>query len=124
MTDIERSLRWYGEMLGMVQWGEEHYPGGRTALLVRPGTHLHLGLDVHEANESEPFAPHRTGMDHLCLAVTSRSELVEWHEHLAAHDVDCSDIRDVTIEPISASLFTFVDPDGVALEMMYVEKPS
>jgi glyoxylase I family protein len=123
VTDIQRSLRWYGEMLGMVQWGEEHYPGGRTALLMRPGTHLHLGLDVHEANQREPFEPHRTGMDHLCLAVTSRSKLVEWHEHLTARGVDCSDIRDVTIKPISASLFTFVDPDGVALEMMYVENP-
>jgi hypothetical protein len=38
VTDIERSLRWYREMLGMVQWGEEHFPGGRTALLMRPGT--------------------------------------------------------------------------------------
>ena len=65
---------------------------------MRPGTHLHLGLDVHEANESEPFAPHRTGMDHLCLAVTSRSALVDWHEHLTARGVDCSDVRDVTIK--------------------------
>lgn len=63
-------------------------------------------------------------MDHLCFAVTSRSELVEWHEHLTAGGVACSDLRDVTIKPISASLFTFVDPDGVALEMMYVENPS
>lgn len=57
VTHIERSLRWYGEMSGMVQWGEEHYPGGRTALLMRPGTHLHLGLDVYEANEGEPSPP-------------------------------------------------------------------
>jgi catechol 2,3-dioxygenase-like lactoylglutathione lyase family enzyme len=63
-------------------------------------------------------------MDHLCLAVTSRSELVEWHEHLTARGVVCSDVRDVTITPISTSLFTFADPDGIALEMMYVENPS
>ena len=50
--------------------------------------------------------------------------LVEWHEHLTARGVDCSEVRDVTIEPISASLFAFVDPDGVALEMMYVENLS
>ena len=36
VTDQVRSVAWYGEMLGMVQWGEERYPGGSTALMMRP----------------------------------------------------------------------------------------
>jgi glyoxylase I family protein len=121
VTDRERSVGWYRKMLGMVQWGEETYPGGRTALLMRPGTHVHLGLDSHETNEGERFAPHRTGLDHLAFMITSRGELEAWHTHLTDHGVECSDVRDVVIETVSASLFTFTDPDSIALEMIYMD---
>jgi len=120
VTDQERSIRWYREMLGMVQWGEERHPGGRTALLMRPGTHVHLGLDSHEANAGEAFAPHRTGLDHLSFMITTREELEAWHAHLTGRGVGCSEVRDVVIESVPASLLTFTDPDGVALEMIYM----
>jgi glyoxylase I family protein len=121
VTDQKRSVEWYGEMLGMVQWGEERYPGGSTALLMRPGTHVHLGLDSHEANGGESFAPHRTGLDHLAFMIVTRGELEAWHSYLTGRGVECSDVRDVVIESVSASMFTFTDPDGVALEMMYMD---
>jgi glyoxylase I family protein len=120
VTDQKRSIEWYGEMLGMVQWGEERYPGGCTAMLMRPGTHVHLGLDSHEANAGEPFAPHRTGLDHLAFMIISRADLEAWHHHLTGRGVECSDVRDVAIGSVSASLFTFTDPDGVALEMIFM----
>jgi glyoxylase I family protein len=119
VTDLDRSVTWYGEMLGMVQWMEETYPGGRTAGLMRPGTHVHVGLDAHDRNDGEDFAPHRTGLDHLCFGVASRAELDDWRAHLTARGVACSEIRDYT-EPIPFALFTFADPDGVALELMYL----
>lgn len=119
VTDLERSVRWYGEMLGMVQWMEETYPGGRTAGLMRPGTPVHVGLDGHDRNDGEDFAPHRTGLDHLCFGVASRAGLDDWRAHLTERGVACSEIRDHT-EPIPFSLFTFNDPDGVALELMYL----
>lgn len=118
VTDQKRSIEWYREMLGMVQWGEERYPGGCTALLMRPGTHVHLGLDTHEANEGESFAPHRTGLDHIAFMIVGRAELEAWHLHLTGRGVECSDVRDVAIGSVSATLFTFTDPDGVALEMI------
>ena len=117
VTDLARSLAWYQEMLGMVQWGEEHYPGGRTALLMRPDNSVHVGLDEHERNAGERLEPHRTGLDHLALGVSSRDELVRWHEHLTERGVSCSPLRDVT-EPAPCALFTCTDPDGVALEFI------
>jgi glyoxylase I family protein len=120
VTDLPRSVAWYGEVLGMVQWGEERYPGGRTALLMRPGTHVHLGLDAHDANEGEAFGAHRTGLDHLAFMITSREELVAWHAFLTARGVDPTEITDVVVEGVSASLFQFTDPDGVALEMIFM----
>jgi glyoxylase I family protein len=120
VTNLERSVRWYGEMLGLVQVMEEFYPGGRVVVMIRPGTAVDIGLDSHERNEGEPFAPHRTGLDHLALSATTRAELDAWHAYLTAKGVECSAIEDIT-EPLVFSLFSFKDPDGVALEIFYQE---
>ena len=121
VTDLERSLQWYGEMLGCVPVFEETHPGGRVVVMIRPGTAVDIGLDYHERNEGEAFAPHRTGLDHLALGTTTRAELDAWRSHLTARGVECSDIKDVT-EPFAFSLFSFTDPDGVALEIFYMEQ--
>jgi glyoxylase I family protein len=119
VTDLARSVAWYREVLGMVPVMEERYAGGRTVVLVRPGTAVDIGLDEHEANEGERFAPHRTGLDHVSIAVPSRAELDVWHAHLTARGVECGAVRDVT-EPIRFALLTFTDPDGVALELIHI----
>lgn len=124
VTDLARSLDWYTEMLGMIQWGEEHYPGGHTALLMRPDHSLHLGLDVHDRNGGESFAPHRTGLDHLALAAASRDQLAQWYAHLTGKGVVCSDIKDFVLGPTTGALFTFPDPDGIALEVITIDLPS
>lgn len=120
VTDLERSVHWYGEVFGMVQWMKECFPGGRSAGLMRPGTNVFLGLMAHEGNAGEGFAPHRTGLDHLTFAATTRDELRGWHAHLISRGVDCSDVREYG-EPMPFALFTFSDPDGVALEIIHVE---
>lgn len=117
VTDLARSLAWYTEMLGMVHWGEERYPGGRTALLMRPDHSVHLGLDEHERNAREPFEPHRTGLDHLSLAVASRADLERWHAVLTARGADCDPVKEV-VAPAPCALFSLRDPDGVALEII------
>jgi glyoxylase I family protein len=119
VTDLTRSLAWYREVLGMVPVMEERYPGGRTVVLLRPGTAVDIGLDEHEANEGERFAPHRTGLDHLSVSVPTRGDLDAWHDHLTSLGVECSEVRDIT-EPMPFSLVTFSDPDGVALELIHV----
>ncbi|OLT27589.1 hypothetical protein BJF83_18135 [Nocardiopsis sp. CNR-923] len=119
VTDLERSVRWYEEKLGMVQWMSERFEGGRTAGLMRPGTHVYLGITEHEANAEEGFGPQRTGLDHLTFAAASLQELREWREHLVALKVECSQVREYT-EPLPFALFTFTDPDGVALEIMHI----
>jgi glyoxylase I family protein len=121
VTNLERSVRWYGEMLGLVQVMEEFYPGGRVVVMIRPGTAVDIGLDSHERNEGEPFAPHHTGLDHLALSAPTRAELDAWRAYLTAKGVECSEIKDIT-EPLAFSLFSFTDPDGVALEIFYMDQ--
>ncbi|MBA0125321.1 VOC family protein [Haloechinothrix sp. YIM 98757] len=120
VTDLERSVQWYSEMLGMVQWMEEKFPGGRSAGMMRPGTQVYLGLITHDQGEGESFAPHRTGLDHLSFSAATRDELRAWHAHLSDRGVPCSDVREYR-EPIPFALFTFTDPDGVALEVMHID---
>jgi glyoxylase I family protein len=120
VTDPERSKRWYSEVLGMVEWMQEEYPGGRTIGMMLPGSALFIGLDTHKRNSAERFAPHRTGLDHLALGVDSRAELEAWHSYLVDRGVDCSDVREFT-HPGKGSLCTFSDPDGIALELIYVD---
>jgi len=119
VTDLQRSVRWYSDMLGMIQWMDEQYPGGRAAGLMRPGTHVFIGLDSHDRNAGEPFAPHRTGLDHLALAATTRAELDVWRTHLTGAGVACGEIAEHA-EPVPCALFTFADPDGIALELIYI----
>jgi glyoxylase I family protein len=121
VTDLERSVQWYSEMLGLVQVMEHFYPGGRVIVMVRPGTAVDIGLDYHERNEGEPFSPHRTGLDHLALSATTRAELDAWHAYLTGKGVECSEIKDIT-EPLAFSLFSFTDPDSVALEIFYMDQ--
>ncbi|GLF98770.1 VOC family protein [Streptomyces yaizuensis] len=119
VSDLERSVRWYEEKLGMVQWMKESFPGGRTAGMMRPGTGVHLGLTQHDSGTGEEFAPQRTGLDHLTFAAGSLDELHGWRGHLASLGVECSEVREYK-EPIVFALFTFTDPDGVALEVMHI----
>jgi len=120
ITDPERSKRWYTEMLGMVEWMQEEYPGGRTIGMMHPGSALFIGLDTHERNRAEGFAPYRTGLDHLALTVDSRAELEAWHSFLVERGVHCSAVREFT-HPGKGALCTFSDPDGIALELMYID---
>src|SRR4051812_44145252 len=90
VTDLDRSVAWYHEMLGLVQWMKEDFPGGHAAGLTRPGTSVYIGLAAHDGNEGEPFGPHRTGLDHLTFAATTREELETWHTYLVGKGVECS----------------------------------
>lgn len=123
VTNLARSVAWYQEVLGMELLMEELHAGGRTVVLWRPGTGVDIGLDEHHANEGEPFACHRTGLDHVSMSVPTRGGLDTWHAWLTGRGVPCSAVRDVT-EPFPFALLSFTDPDGVALELIHAPAPA
>ncbi len=111
VTDLERSEKWYAEVLGLRPLFRES-AGSRSAVIMGlEGSAIMLGL-VHFADGAhDGFSPFRTGLDHLCLGVPSRREVEQWAERLDAHGVANSGVVEMKTSPI----VNFKDPDGIAL---------
>jgi glyoxylase I family protein len=121
VTDLDRSISFYRDELGalLVVPPFEGYRGfsGRMAIVL-------LGMTIvdlyeHEANRGERFEPGRTGLDHLALAADSYEEVDAWARWLDSRGIPHSEVRDS--EGFGA-LFDFVDPDGIQIEMSFLDR--
>ncbi|MDQ1711756.1 MAG: glyoxylase family protein [Frankiaceae bacterium] len=113
VTDLDRSVAWYTDVLGFVLVMPTDAPGLRRMLLAHPGSGLMVGLSQHEAGTGTAFDERATGLDHLSLAVNDREELVRWAEHLAAKGVTASPIEDA----FYGNVLVLRDPDNIQLEL-------
>ena len=57
------------------------------------------------------FAPQRIGLDHLCLALATRDDMLSWAAQLHEHGIAHSGVLEMKTGPI----LNFADPDGIAL---------
>jgi glyoxylase I family protein len=116
VTDIERSVTWYCELLDLERLMEDKHPdgGGYGIVLGKPDWSMCVGLHVHDANDSERFHEARTGLDHVGFLVSSRAELDAWETRLTERDVEHSPINDQD----GYSVLVFRDPDNVQLELI------
>lgn len=115
VTDLERSLWWYREVLGAEIYLDER-PGGRNAVILAPaGTSLLVALTTHETGEAGGFDPSRTGLDHFAFSVAERDALDDWVTHLEANGVEHSGAIDVP----PGTILNFKDPDGIALALFW-----
>lgn len=116
VTDVDRSLPWYRDVLGLVQLMEEKHPdgAGQVVVLAKPDFSCCIGLHTHNANESERFLESRTGLDHFSLGVASRDELGAWEQRLTELGVEHSPITDRE----GFSVLVFRDPDNIQLEFI------
>ena len=114
VTDIERSVPWYSEVLGLTKLMEEQHPNdsGYAVVLGIPDWALCVGLHVHPTNATEPFAEARTGLDHAAFLVPSKAELEAWEARLTELGVEHSPVKDGD----GYSLVVFRDPDNIQLE--------
>jgi catechol-2,3-dioxygenase len=108
VTDLDRSIDWYGCVLGFAElFREEHED--RTAAVLRSGAAV-VGL-VRFSTTEGAFSPRHVGLDHLCFTARDREELDGWARHLDRCGVPHSGIAQMATGPI----LTFPDPDGIAL---------
>jgi catechol 2,3-dioxygenase-like lactoylglutathione lyase family enzyme len=113
VTDVDRSIAWYTNVLGLHLVAPTQRPGIKGALLVHPASGLIVGLAQHDAGNGGAFDELSTGLDHLSFAVADRDALVAWERHLAERGVPYSEIQDVPY----GSVLVLRDPDNIQLEL-------
>jgi glyoxylase I family protein len=116
VTDLDRSVRWYSDVLGLVELMKEEHPNdsGYAIVLGKPDWSMCVGVHTHPTNESEAFAESRTGLDHVSFGVADRGELDKWQARFAELGVDQSPINDRQ----GYAVLVFRDPDNIQLELI------
>jgi glyoxylase I family protein len=116
VTDIERSVPWYSDLLGLTKLMEETHPDGTgyAVVLGKPDWSMCVGLHTHPTNERERFEESRTGLDHIGFMVSGRPELDAWESRLTELGVEHSPINDQG----GYAVLVFRDPDNIQLEFM------
>ena len=111
VADLDRSLRWYADALGL-----ERAPDGHG-----DGTALRAGGDellvLYEEPGARPVA-HHTGLYHYALLVPTRSDLARWLAHVAQEHVPLTGLSD---HIVSEAVY-LRDPDGHGIEI-YRDRP-
>jgi catechol-2,3-dioxygenase len=118
VTDGERSVRWWTEVLGFRLTVSSRKAGFRVWNMYHPSD-VHLALLVHDELVSNRFDERAVGLDHFALKVRDRPTLRAWAEHLDRIGVAYSGIK----EEIGGPLITLRDPDNVQVEL-WVFDPS
>ena len=114
VTDIERSVPWYSDLLGLTKLMEETYPDGAgyAVVLGKPDWSMCVGLHTHSTNERERFEESRTGLDHIGFMVSGRAELDVWESRLTELGVEHSPVNDQG----GYAVLVLRDPDNIQLE--------
>jgi glyoxylase I family protein len=114
VTDIERSVPWYCDLLGLTKLMEEQHPDGAgyAVVLGKPDWSMCVGLHTHTINERERFSESRTGLDHIGFMVSGRAELDAWEAKLTKLGVEHSPVNDQG----GYAVLVFRDPDNIQLE--------
>jgi glyoxylase I family protein len=81
VTDGDRSMRWWTEVLGFRLLATYGRPGFQVWSMNHPSG-VPVGLIVHEEGATTSFDERVVGLDHFALRVRDRSTLEEWATHL------------------------------------------
>jgi glyoxylase I family protein len=123
VTDLDASVRWYGEVFDVHPVMDVPHKGGVGRILADADHRLMIALHRHEDNDGRLCTETTTGLDHAGFTVDSRADLELWQDHLEAHGVIRSDTADkpLTQSPIAdepyASVLVFRDQDNIQLEL-------
>lgn len=115
VSDIERSVRFYRDVLGfdLVQ-----AMGEGAAFLSAGGYHHHLGLNTWESKGGSPPPAGSTGLYHVAIRYPDRRTLADALRRLRASGIPLDGAAD---HGVSEALY-LRDPDGNGLEL-YRDRP-
>jgi catechol 2,3-dioxygenase-like lactoylglutathione lyase family enzyme len=123
VSDVDASLAWYEALFGLHYLVDVPHEGGVGKLLADEEWQLVIVLHRHDANDGGLFSERDTGLDHVGLAVQTRTDLERWQDHLEAHGVVRADPADKPLtrsaiqDEAYASVIVFRDPDNIQLEL-------
>ena len=114
VLDLERSKKFYSEVLGFQILEEDPAHGG--TFMALPGQSHSIDLfQVKDAAAAERQTPGVRGLGHIAFRVESEDALKEAHAALREHGVEITR----TIDHVSQKSVYFEDPDGNTLEIYY-----
>ncbi|MFF8030947.1 MULTISPECIES: VOC family protein [unclassified Streptomyces] len=114
VTDLDRSLAFYRDVLGFVPVGEGEEEGRRYAFL---GDGERLVLTLWQ-QAGQPYDGTRAGLHHLAFEVDSIERIREYESALRAHGTDFAHEGVVAHgEGAASGGIFFHDPDGTRLEI-------
>lgn len=125
VTDVERSMKFYTELLGLQVAAAEAPPEGHEhhdelvetlqgGVVLTNGSML-IGLRPVDGNRGEDrFDPFRVGLDHVSFAVETRADLDAMVGELDSLGIDHGPVRE--LQSFQLAFLSFFDPDGIALE--------
>jgi catechol 2,3-dioxygenase-like lactoylglutathione lyase family enzyme len=113
VSDLERSTRWYRELLAADPVLDEDEPvaGLHHTVVAFDGGQL-LGLHLHREAASGAFDERRVGLDQVSFACRDRGGLEAWAARPDALGITHRGIRDAAY----GCGLSFRDPDGIADE--------
>jgi catechol 2,3-dioxygenase len=115
VANLERALAFYHGVLG---FEVTMRMGDSAAFLSAGGYHHHIGLNTWESSGGKPPAPGTTGLYHLAILYSTRTELADALRRLIAANVPLEGAAD---HGVSEALY-LRDPDGNGVEL-YWDRP-
>ena len=112
VTDGERSVRWWEQVMGFKRVAHRETPGLKVWNVYHP-SFLPIGFVEHSNRVSDRFDERAVGLDHLALRVPDRAALETWAKHLDDLGIAHSGVHDENGGP----LIVFRDPDNIQLEL-------
>ena len=115
VSDIGRSVEWYGWVLGLDLTARY---GDQAAFMSAGGYHHHLGLNTWHSKDGSPPPPGTTGLFHLALLYPTRRALGVAVNRVLANGVDLDGASD---HGVSEAVYLH-DPDHNGIEL-YRDRP-
>jgi catechol 2,3-dioxygenase len=115
VSDLERSVKFYSEVLGFEL--TQRY-GSQAAFLSAGGYHHHIGLNTWDSLDGDPPPPGTTGLFHLAILYPTRASLATALKRLQTANVELDGAAD---HGVSEALYLH-DPDQNGIEL-YWDRP-
>lgn len=115
VTDLERSVRWYQEVLGLeITANVEGASFRRTRMRSGSGA-VTVTLTCHDERSGDRFDERRTGMDHVAFRL-GPDDLATWKARLEDLRVEHSDVKSSSTQ---TAMITLRDPDNIQVELFF-----